>query len=657
MQIFKSPLSEAIAATEPAKQAGLDAAGCARFFSTPPNPDLGDLAFGCFAFSKALKTKPPEAAKAILEALQAGSPELFGEQGIIAEAKLAGPYLNFFIKPQALAKQVIAAVNQASPGWEPSAWSYGNSTGGAGKSVAIDLSSPNIAKPLGVHHLRSTMIGNALANIYRACGWKAIGINHLGDWGTSFGKLIYGFCEAMPQLADQLAEVADDRDKLRELFADIDIAKLNTIYVDFSKRASKDTSLESKGKEEFNALENAILARNKGDAESAHGKRNRAVWQAIKEISLREFETVYDLLGLSFTPWPLRDQADQAAYEADPDAYLNAHGLYTGESYYVGGSTHCDALIEQAKTSGAAVESEGALVIFTDGEDKPPLMLLKNDGATSYHTRDMAAAIYRRDTFGMDKGLYAVGGEQRLHFKQLFKGLEMLGYEWGSECEHVDFGLVLSFDEELGKWTKFTTRGGRTVLLHDLLNEAISAVEKIIAEKNPELAADKALTAEIAEAVGVGAVVFNDLKNGRRADVKFDWDEMLSFSGDTGPYMLMQYVRLGSVRRKYVDRYGEPGEADTSLLTSPHERELLKAIANFPEVVERACRENEASVISRYLLDTSAVFSSYWTATKGEGIVGDDQALSTARIALVDVLRKVLGRGLNLLGLRLVDRM
>jgi len=657
MQIFKTQLAEAIASTEAAKTAGLDANACIRFFSTPPNPDLGDLAFGAFAFSKALKCKPPEAAQQILDGLQAATPELVNNEGIVGEAKLAGPYLNFFIKPSALASKVLDAVNASSPGSDPASWKYGNSEGGVGKTVCIDLSSPNIAKPLGVHHLRSTMIGNALSNIYRACGWRAVGVNHLGDWGTSFGKLIFGLCEAMPDLAEKLADRADDNKALRELFKDIDIAKLNKIYVEFSARAKKDDSLETKGKEEFKALENAILARVKNQPEAPHGKRNRAAWQAIKEISLREFETVYALLGLSFVRWPLNNEAERSEFDDDPDVFLSNHGLYTGESYYVGGSPLCDAVIEQAKSSGAAVESDGALVIFVDGEDKPPLMLLKNDGATSYHTRDMAAALYRRETFGMDKGLYAVGGEQRLHFSQLFKGLERLGYEWAGECEHIDFGLVLSFDEELQKWAKFTTRGGRTVLLHDLLNEAISAAQKIIEEKNPDLAQDAGRTRTIAEAVGVGAVVFNDLKNGRRADVKFDWDEMLSFSGDTGPYMLMQYVRLGSVTRKFVERYGQPGDADPAQLKSSHERELLKAIANFPEVVERAARENEPSVISRYLLDTSAIFSSYWSATKNEGIVGDDQALSTARIALVGALRKVLGRGLTLLGLRLVDEM
>ncbi|MCK6440479.1 MAG: arginine--tRNA ligase, partial [Planctomycetes bacterium] len=338
--------------------------------------------------------------------------------------------------------------------------------------------------------------------------------------------------------------------------------------------------------------------------------------------------------------------------------FFREYGLYTGESYFVAGAPYCKQLIEDAKKAGIAEHSEDAYVIFVDGKDKPPILLLKDDGATSYHTRDMAGGRYRRDHFQMDKGVYVVDFRQGLHFKQLFKGLEMLGHEWAKECVHVEFGLMLGKDEETGKWGIFSTRKGKILLLHDLLNDAIETVKKIVAEKNPDLAKDAGRLTEIATRVGVGAVVFNDLKQGRRNDVKFDWDEVLDFSGETGPYMLYQYVRLGSVQRKFRERYGEvSGTPDYAKLTHPQERELLKMIASFPEAVERACRENEPSVIGRYLLDLSALFSSYWTATKDEGIVGDDRNLSQARIALVGALRKVLGRGLALLGLRLVDEM
>ena len=652
MLAFKIELARIVATTPLFESVGLSEDSLISMFSTPPKAELGDLSLPAFVFAKALKVKPPEAATKLKEAIEEeGAP-------FCEEVRLVGPYVNFFIKHEALAAMVIEGVNTSSPTQDPEEWCYGENYHGKGRTVAFDLSSPNIAKPLAVHHLRSTMIGNSLKKIYEANGWRAVGVNHLGDWGTNFGKIISGLCEEYPEVAKELEEQRYDKAKVNAFFSEMSIADLNKVYVKFSKRVEENPELESVGKAEFKALESALESNLKGDDEDVrHMRRNFRLWEHIKEVSLHEYEVVYGLLGVKFVPFPIVFPEFKKLYEEDEDAFFRKYSLYTGESYFVAASQLCQQIIEESKSKGLAEESDGALVIFPE-KDQPPLMLLKDDGATSYHTRDLAAARYRREHFGADKGIYVVDARQSLHFNHLFRVLEMLGDEWGGQCKHVEFGIMLGKDEESGKWGIFSTRKGKLLLLHDLLTDAIEAVKKIVAEKNPELAKDSEALNEIATNVGVGAVVFHDLKHGRRADVKFDWDEVLSFSGETGPYMLYQYVRLGSVMRKYVEKYGESeAEPNYALLEHGHERELLKSIAAFPEVVSRACRENEPSVISRYLLDISALFSSYWTATKDSGIVSDDADLSRARIALVDVLRKVLAKGLMLLGLRLVEKM
>lgn len=641
-------------------EAGLRPAAIVPLFSTPPKAELGDLAIPLFVAAKALKLAPPAAsARAVAELKDLG----IGQPGsLIREARAAGPYLNIHFDHAELAKGVIETVAAASPGHDPAHWTYGCNQDGDGKTLVIDMSSPNIAKPLAVHHLRSTMIGNSIRRLYEACGWRVVALNYLGDWGTGFGKLIAGWCRAHPEVAEAIEADPTEATAARQ-FANVTITDLNACYVEFNQQIKTDASLESLGAGEFAALEAAILAAKPGDV-TPRGRRNLLIWQQIRRISLAEFERVYAMLGLQFTPWPLPAGVTPGSTPEDQRAFFSRSGIYVGESFGISDGDLSHEVFAQARTSGALAESDGAQVIFTDGPDKPPMILLKSDGATSYHTRDLASALYRRSTFQMDKAMYVVGNEQSLHFRQLFKGLEMLGHAWARECQHVGFGLYLVRLAD-GTWVKFSTRAGRSALLHDLLQDAIDAVKAIIAEKNPALSSDPARLNSIAEAVGVGAVVFNDLKNGRNSDVKFDWDDMLSFNGETGPYMLYQYVRLGSVRRRYDARFGDPSQpsagfpadADASLLTLPQERELLKAVASFPETVARAAREAEPSTISRYLLDLSGLFSTYWAATKDEGIVGDDRALSTARIALVEAVRRVLGKGLTLLGLRLVDEM
>jgi len=665
MHQFRLKAAELIAACPIAQEAGLTAAAISTLFSTPPKPELGDLAMPLFVAAKALKMAPPAASarlKAELEAAGAGQPG-----SLIREARALGPYLNVFFDQAALAREVLGAVAAASPGSDAGAWRYGCNASGEGKTLVIDMSSPNIAKPLAVHHLRSTMIGNSIRRLYEACGWRVVALNYLGDWGTGFGKLIAGWCRARPDIAAAIE--ADPRPEVAEkLFADVTIADLNRVYVLFNAELKHDAALESLGREEFAALEVAVTVKS-GEAVTARGLRNMLIWEQIKRISLAEFERVYSMLGLEFRGWPLGDGRDVAKADAASAAWFAKHGIYVGESFGITDTELSETVIQQAIESGSAVTSEGALVMFVDGKDKPPLILRKSDGATSYHTRDLASALYRRETFGMDKGMYVVGNEQGLHFHQLFTALGMLGHEWAKDCEHVGFGLYLTKDAD-GAWVKFSTRAGRSALLHDLLKDAAEAVLAVIRVKSAHYIQDESKLEGICEAVGTAAVVFNDLKSHRNLDVKFDWNDMLDFNGETGPYMLYQYVRLGSVRRKYDARYGGdavaadawsdagwPAGVDAGLLSSPQERELLKAVAMFPDIVSRAAREAEPSVVSRYLLDLSALFSSYWSDTKDEGIVGDDRALSTARIALVEAVRRVLGKGLMLLGLRLVDEM
>jgi arginyl-tRNA synthetase len=660
MQQFRLKAAQTLAQCPVFIEAQLTPAAIVPLFSTPPKAELGDLSIPLFVAAKALKLAPPAAAaRAVVELrdLSIGQPG-----SLIREARAAGPYLNLYFDHAELARSVLASVVEQSPGDDPAQWTYGCNHDGDGKTLVIDMSSPNIAKPLAVHHLRSTMIGNSIRRLYEACGWRVVALNYLGDWGTGFGKLIAGWCRAHPDVA--MAIDADPTEaNAAILFASVTITELNACYVDFNRQIKNDSSLETLGAEEFAALEAAILAKSP-EGISPRGRRNLLIWKQIKRISLAEFERVYAMLGLGFTPWPLPAGSTPGATPGEQRAFFSRTGIYLGESFGISDGDLSHVVFDQAQTSGVLAESDGAQVIFTDGPDKPPLILLKSDGATSYHTRDLASALYRRSTFQMDKAIYVVGNEQSLHFHQLFRALEMLGNAWAGECQHVGFGLYLAKNEE-GKWMKFSTRAGRSALLHDLLQDATDAVKAIIAEKNPALSADQTRLNSIAEAVGVGAVVFNDLKNGRNSDVKFEWDDMLSFNGETGPYMLYQYVRLGSVRRKFDARYGSgttdatgwPTGADASLLTLPQERELLKAIASFPETVARAAREAEPSTVSRYLLDLSGLFSTYWAATRDEGIVGDNCALSTARIALVEAVRRVLGKGLTLLGLRLVDEM
>lgn len=682
------------------KAAGLDAKKISENLAKPPRDDMGDLAFATFRFAKEQGKAPPQLALEVVagrdtasisarlkavpptgggrrEAGSApagrpgeGAQKAGGEDRIPAShlprptSKLvvgvstAGPYVNIRLNRPAVAAMLLHAIEQQGE-------NYGDSDTGKGKTLVIDLSSPNIAKPLAVHHLRSTMIGFSIKKIRENQGWRVVGINHLGDWGTGFGKLIAGLKKYHPELF----EPAEDTQRDNRL-GGMTVEELNEAYRRFNQ--ADDAEALRAGAREFALLEQFNREKLTMSIISLEGQReawaNWNVWADARDCSLRAFNRAYSRLGLKFENqainWPASLHRSRFLYDADHTAKIaevrNVVGgqcPIIGESAFALGSPFPEDVIERAKTSEAAVESNGALVLFPFGEAAPPVFLVKSDGATSYHVRDMASAVFRHEVLGATELAYVVGAEQQLHFKQLFAALKMIGYDWADNCTHVDFGLML-FKTDKGGWEKTSTRRGTAIMLEDLLDEAISAVREIMREKNPELAGSEDAEA-IAKAVGVGAVVFNDLKNGRRNNIKFDWDAVLDFEGESGPYMLYQYVRMGSVTEKFRQAFGEPDFAagDAALLTLDEEWRIVRLLADFPDAVAKASHEYEPSVVARHLIELASATSSWWTATRDTRIVGEDRLLSLARVRLVNAIRTTLGKGLQLLAMTPVERM
>jgi arginyl-tRNA synthetase len=743
MDVLRQPIAEELAAWESFKAAGLGVDAIKAQLVRPPKRDMGDVALGCFVFAKNAGIKPNEMALK----LAAGSSQLAvreqqtanREPRIIESATAAGPYVNFKLSRAACIGRVLSEIERTCPGNsidDAPLWSFGASEEGRGKTLVLDFSSPNIAKPLAVHHLRSTMIGYAIKKIRESQSWRVVGINHLGDWGTGFGKLIAGMKEQFPSLFT--GQDPSSRKKLESL----SIAEINAAYQAASAATDDSSKLASKGKQEFAELER--LARERDDklrlfdqlrelAEKDFSSLSSAqiaplgvpelqtaavvgsaaflavlpqlkdqwlwnwledqcvhmtnfgVWTIVRHLSLREFERVYRALGLSFRNMVAISKSPRELTAEE----LRQDGLYFGESECALIERMYPDFVPNCRTWRIAEESDGAFVMFTHGRKRPPLMLQKNDGATTYALRDLTAAKYRVSTWGHAPDpagdprklgpaipiqlAYVVGGEQKLHFEQLFAALQMYEdadpkspspkFDWKGNCTHVEFGLLL-FKQPDGKWAKASTRAGRTIMLEHLLDESVDAVRGIIKEKNADLAQDAQQAERVAQAVGVGAVIFNDLKNGRRNDIKFDWDEILNFTGETGPYMLMQFVRMGSVTEKFHEAAQQKAwgahswqQGDAAKLARDDEWELALLLANFPEALRRASAEYEPSLAARQLIDIAAQTSSWWTNTKDTRIVGEDAELSKARVRLVNAVRKVLGRGLLLLGMTLVERM
>lgn len=540
-----------------------------------PDLERGDFAFPCFPLAKARRAAPPKVAAEIAAKVELG--------GRVVKAEAVGPYVNVTVDRAQLTQQTLEAV--AAQGA-----AYGSGTEGAGKTVVIDFSSPNVAKPLAFHHLRSTMIGNSLVRLYQARGWRTVGVNHLGDWGTGFGKLLLAL-----ELWGDAPLVANDPRALNEL------------YVRINAASKTDPSLEDRARAWFKRLED-------GDAGA------RALWARCVALSMVEFTAVYERLGVVFDH-------------------------VTGESFY---EDKMPAVIADLRTRGLLEESEGALVVRVDepGDEKalPPCLIVKSDGATLYATRDLAAAQYRHDTYRFDRALYLVDAGQAMHFEQLKRVLRRAGRPWADALRHVAFGVLL-----IGG-TRARTRTGSVVLLADVLDDAVEKVEAVIREKNPDLPD----AAAVARAVGVGAVVFSDLKNHRTNDIHLDLESVLSFDGKTGPYVMYSHARACSILRKH-GRALPPRPTDAGArLTDATEQALVRVLARFPERVARAVETDAPSEVATHLLDLCEAFHAYHTRGGRDPalrVLTDDLPQRAARLHLVDAVRTTLAAGLALLGM------
>ncbi|WP_294349578.1 arginine--tRNA ligase [uncultured Clostridium sp.] len=547
----------------------LDVEKIEQLIEIPPKPEMGDYAFPCFQLAKTMRKAPNMIAEELKSKLNSEGFE---------KIENLGPYVNFFVDKGSFTKNTIEKILSEKD-------NYGASTVGEGKTICVEYSSPNIAKPFHIGHLFSTVIGNALYKMYKKEGYNVVGLNHLGDWGTQFGKLI----SAYHRWVD---EEALEEDPIKELLR---------IYVKFHDEAEKDPSLEDEGRAYFKALEN-------GDKEA------EALWKRFRDLSLKEFDRVYDILGVKFDS-------------------------YAGEAFY---NDKMDVVIDMLKEKNLLVESNGAQVVMLDDYNMPPCIVLKADGASIYATRDLAAALYRKKTYDFDKCVYVVGTPQALHFKQVFKTLELAGKEWANDCVHVGFGLVKFADRKL------STRKGEVILLDDLLREAVDKTLEIINEKNPNLANKE----EVAKKIGVGAVVFTYLKNSREKDIVFDWKEILSFDGETGPYVQYSYARAKSILRRAE---GINAEADFSKLTSKEEFELVKTLENFNKNILLALDKLEPSVLTRYVIEVAKDFNKFYNAHSVLNL--EDEVLKATRLKLVEATCQVIKNGLELIGIDVVEEM
>ncbi len=541
----------------------------------PPNSDFGDYAVPCFQFARLEKRNPADIAQQLAREFAARAVGT----GLIAAAKASGSYLNLFLNRTAVIRDVIEDITQST--FEPLR-SFGE-----GKTAVIDFSSPNIAKPFGIGHLRSTVIGNALKRIYSFLGYRVIGINHLGDWGTQFGKLI----TAYNRWGDEKGLENDP------------ISSLYDLYVRFHREAKEIPALDDEAREWFRRLE-------LGDEEA------RSLWKRFADLSLRDFQRVYSRLGVEFE-------------------------YYTGESFY---GPMLETTIANIIKSGITQISEGALIVPL--EDIPPALLRKKDGSTLYITRDIAAAVYRYETFHFDLALYVVGSPQQLHFRQVFSVLAKMGMSWYSRCHHVPFGQI-RFKEGA-----MSTRKGNIIFLEDVMDRACALAEEIIEEKNPNIRDKK----KVAEAVGMGSIIFNDLKNYRLKDITFNWDEVLNFNGETGVYLQYTHARISSLLKKFNDRYGDVTFRE-GLEYTDGDRTIYSVclmVNDFERIVRKAAQEFEPSVIARYLLDLASSFNAFYTTHR---VITNNETLSFSRALVVYAVKKVLKKGLELLGIEAVEQM
>lgn len=545
----------------------LDQDAILNLLEQPKSSDLGDIAFPAFSLAKVERKAPQAIAADIAEKI---------DQSAFEKVVATGPYVNFFLDKSKISDQVIKSVIEAGA-------DYGQQDEGHGQNITIDLSSPNIAKPFSVGHLRSTVIGDALSNIFRKMGYNTIKINHLGDWGKQFGLLMVAY----KKWGSKEAVEANPIDELLKL------------YVRINAEIENDPELDEEGRKWFKKLED-------GDPEATE------LWQWFRDESLVEFNRIYKLLGVEFDS-------------------LN------GEAFY---NDKMDEAVQILENKGLLKESKGASIVELDDVNLPPAMIKKSDGATLYITRDIATAMYRARTYNFVKNIYAVGQEQSNHFRQLKAVLKKMGFDWSDDMVHVDFGLVTKNRQKL------STRKGNIILLEPTLQEAISRAKAQIEEKNPELENKE----EVAHAVGVGAVKFYDLKTDRRNGYDFDLEAMVSFEGETGPYVQYAYARIQSILRK---ANFTPSTDATYSLSDPESWEIIKLLQDFSRVVKRAAENYDPSLIAKYAINLAQAFNKYYAHTR----ILDESPERESRLALSYSTAVVLKEALRLLGVDAPEKM
>ena len=537
---------------------------------TPPNSNMGDFAFPCFSLAKIFRKAPNMIAQELEKKVDIDE--------TIDKINTSGGYLNFFIDRKVFVSNVLNEVIVKKE-------KFASSSIGEGKTICIDFSAPNVAKPFHVGHLRSTVIGNSIYKINEFLGYNCVGINHLGDWGTQFGKII----------------VAYHRWGNKEEIEKSPISSLLALYVKFHDEAEVNPELEDKARDWFVKMEN-------GDAEAL------SLWKWFSAETIKELKKVYKRLGVEFD-------------------------YYTGESFY---NDKMDAVTKELTSKGLLTENKGALIVDLDDHGMPPCLVQKTDGSTLYATRDLAAAFYRKKTFDFYKSLYVTDYSQKLHFAQVFKVIELMEHPWASDNIHVPFGRVT----HEGK--RIQTRKGTVVLLDDVLKGAVERVKEIIEEKNPNLENKET----IAEDVGIGAVIFNDLSNSRIKDVSFSWDTAFKFDGETGPYVQYTHARACSVLRRadvQIDL-----EYNPELLTDDITVEVLKEIYEFPNAIKDAQIKSEPSIVTRRIMDVAQAFNRFYNEHQ---VIVEDKEVKKARLAVVLATKEVLSTGLYLLGIKAPERM
>lgn len=544
------------------------------YIEVPPDDNMGDYAFPCFRLAKELKKAPPAIAMELKENIDTNNK-------IIDSVEVVGGYLNFYINKDTLIDNTIGEVNDKGE-------EYGNSSLGEGKNIIVEYSSPNIAKPFHIGHLRNTLIGHSIYNMYKFLGYNVIGINHLGDYGTQFGKMIEGY-----KLWGQEYNIEENP-----------IEELTKIYVRINDLCKEDESVLEACRDNFKKLE-------EGE------KYCTEIWNKFKELSLKEFNRIYDILGVKFDS-------------------LN------GEAFY---SDKMDEIVDLLHKSGKLVESEGAKIVDLEEQKKGICMIKKSNDSTTYATRDLAAILYRTRMYDFDKCLYIVAYEQNLHFKQVFEVAKLLGIEqkYINGLEHVPYGMVHL------KTGRMSTREGNVIKVNDLLEEAVSRVESIIEEKNPNMENKH----ENAKKIGIGAITFSNVGTTIIKDQIFDWDAILNFNGETGPYIQYTYVRTQSVLNN-IKELPNVQNINTKQLYSKEAIKVIKLIYNFQENIVEATNKNEPSILARFLLELAKAYSSFYNEYK---IMSEIEEEKNARVYLTYMTGLILKIGAELLGIEMPDKM